>query len=335
MKKLLFLLNATVLLWKPGLSWQLSKGAFNWYPFRRTNFKFKSGRLISKIDNTNISTKHIGKFDYSVVNIQHALEKYIFEEQGDQVFFSPKRFPSLRFFFQGYDNIIVADEIFRDGVYDIDINSSLTVFDVGANIGLATTFFATRPFVNRVISFEPFPGTFKSAVKNIRLNNLENVELLNIGLAGEDKVVNVPMGDSGFLGASTTDFVLEEQKKLFSLSGNLVPLELKQASTLIRSKMDILKDEHYLLKLDCEGAEYEIIEDLSKANMLDRFAVIIIEWHSKGAEPIIPYLKNAGFSILKFGINAMVPLGMIYAFNPNKEAVNASTYSIFQKVANK
>jgi FkbM family methyltransferase len=306
--------NTILLLKNPMLAVQLSKGAYNWRPMRSLNFIVKKGRLISKIDETTFDVKHFKKFHYSLVNIYSGIENYTFSESGEDLLFSPKKYPELSFRLCNYDNIIAADEIFYNSAYNIETEGPLTVFDVGANVGIATAFFAKLPFVTKVISFEPFAGTYSNAVENIKLNHLTNVELQNVGWGDRDCEVDVPELEDGFLGASATSFVLEEQKKFYKFSKKHSTIILKQASTLVKSLMDGAENQRYLLKMDCEGAEYEIIEDLNKAKLLRNFTIMIIEWHIKGAAPIVRQLTKAGFSVWEFEQKGFSPMGMIYAF---------------------
>ena len=56
-----------------------------------------------------------------------------------------------------------------------------------------------------------------------------------------------------------------------------------------------------LLKLDCEGAEYEIIDSLP-SEYLDKIQNIVMEYHSADTKPelvknLIQKIKNAGFKI--------------------------------------
>ena len=49
--------------------------------------------------------------------------------------------------------------------------------------------------------------------------------------------------------------------------------------------------------MDCEGAEYEIFENLSESNLLGKIDVLIIEWHDKGAKSIENTLLKFGFNV--------------------------------------
>ena len=53
------------------------------------------------------------------------------------------------------------------------ISTDAVVYDIGANIGVFTMFFAK--YAKKVVSFEPFPNSYKQLEKNIEKNGLGNV----------------------------------------------------------------------------------------------------------------------------------------------------------------
>ncbi len=66
------------------------------------------------------------------------------------------------------------------------------------------------------------------------------------------------------------------------------------------------------LKIDCEGAEYEIIPDLDNAGLLNDADVIIMEWHGKSNQSLIDILVKNIFCI--YTHNKFSTIGLIIAF---------------------
>ena len=66
-----------------------------------------------------------------------------------------------------------------------------------------------------------------------------------------------------------------------------------------------------IVKLDCEGCEYRIINDLQKAGLLPQLEVFLIEWHQCGADELLQVLAAAGFFTLS--LTPQESTGMIYA----------------------
>jgi hypothetical protein len=74
--------------------------------------------------------------------------------------------------------------------------------------------------------------------------------------------------------------------------------------------------EELFLKLDCEGAEYEILQKLHESGLLPKIKVVIIEWHFKGYESLEKLLGANGFTSVVFPrpTPTISDMGMIYAF---------------------
>ena len=87
---------------------------------------------------------------------------------------------------------------------------------------------------------------------------------------------------------------------------------VKQASEVFSPLIEKHRDNNLILKMDCEGEEYGIIEDLHDKNLLSLFSFIMMEWHYRGNEELLQTLKNAGFSY--WCSNKARNMGLIYAF---------------------
>jgi len=59
------------------------------------------------------------------------------------------------------------------------------VLDVGASIGDTAVYFALRR-ATEVVAFEPYPFPYVFALKNIEVNGLKNVKVINAGVAGRE-----------------------------------------------------------------------------------------------------------------------------------------------------
>jgi hypothetical protein len=68
-----------------------------------------------------------------------------------------------------------------------------------------------------------------------------------------------------------------------------------------------------IAKIDCEGAEYEILDALKEADLLSYFDVFMIEWHLLGASDLIHTLSENGFVIFS-PQPTQTKVGMVYAF---------------------
>jgi FkbM family methyltransferase len=152
------------------------------------------------------------------------------------------------------------------------------VIDIGANNGDTSIYFAMRGAKN-IIALEPLPMNFESAKKNIELNKLSNtINIIMAGCGGTNGEIKIA---SELKGAS---YSTDDQKQ-----GRSVP---------IITLKDILKNsksKNRILKMDCEGCEYDTIL-LSSKEVLQEFDIIKISYHF-GYKNLVEKLRNSGFEV--------------------------------------
>jgi FkbM family methyltransferase len=114
-----------------------------------------------------------------------------------------------------------------------------------------------------VVAFEPFLKIFYIAQKNIIENNMEDkITLVNAGF-GFDGYVSI---DENF-GSDATSRLVDHKQGL--------QIPVYSLDTII-SKFNVDKDS--ILKVDCEGCEYELFKN-APDNSLLKFIRIQIEYH--------------------------------------------------------
>jgi len=216
---------------------------------------------------------------------------------------------------ESYDNLKVIEEIFISKLYDIKLNQTIKVVDVGMNVGTAAIYFASFDFVNKVYALEPFLKTYNLAKANIALNPaLKNkIQCFNAGLGYEDTELQVPEPLAGSLGGSTSDFLNNQSLSNFETK-NLVNVKILSVLSFF-DEINLGKmNDKYLLKLDCEGAEYEIIKCLKDNNLISKIDIYMIEYHVKGKKEIIDTFNDFNYTIISPGYPDDERYGMIYAF---------------------
>jgi len=135
---------------------------------------------------------------------------------------------------------------------------------------------------------EPDPDNFKLLEQNLKQNQISNVFIFNTAVSKNSTKINLYKNDD----ESGHSIILPTSKSIEVESVTLNDI-------LLESKISHCS----LLKLDCEGAEYEIIESLSKEN-LKIIQNIILEYHLLDSKPnliinLIKKLENNSFSIIK------------------------------------
>lgn len=179
-----------------------------------------------------------------------------------------KRFISRNFSFNGL-KIFVPDTlsfiwqykgIFADEDYKFFTDSSNPIiYDCGANIGISCLYFAQNYPASIIKAFEADPNISKILNNNLIKNNIKNVTVVNKAVWINNDGVSLSL--EGADGA--TIFSENNQIKVPS----------------IRLK-DLLENEKQIdmLKIDIEGAEYEVLMDCRDS--LLNVKNIFIEYHS-------------------------------------------------------
>ncbi|MFP3137988.1 MAG: FkbM family methyltransferase [Nitrososphaeria archaeon] len=180
-------------------------------------------------------------------------------------------------------------ELFVDRAYGSSFSG--TVVDVGASNGDSAIFFALNG-AERVVALEPDPESFALAEENVRINGLEGrIRLVNAALAAEDGEAEflVPEGSPNAATLSPTrpvsrivDFGRSRRLRVRTIS-------------LVTLMKELGPDGASLLKMDCEGCEYEVLRSAGP-DLLARFRRIILEYHD-GPRDLPDILGSAGFSV--------------------------------------
>ncbi len=94
----------------------------------------------------------------------------------------------------------------------------------------------------------------------------------------------------------------------------LIPQEvsIKKATHVFREISIKSQGKFIVCKMDCEGSEFDIIEDLYSNNMLSMVNVYMIEWHDRFPAKIITQLSENNYLIFNF-TSKNGHVGMIYA----------------------
>jgi FkbM family methyltransferase len=163
-----------------------------------------------------------------------------------------------------------------------EIGPGETIIDIGANIGVFATFAATRAAGVRVFSYEPFPENVKWLRNNINKSGLTNVQVFQQAVSGNTGL--------RYLQVNSDNWIVHS---LFGETTTTQPgLQIDSVSF-----DDIMSKEHIdrcdLLKLDCEGSEYEILQRCAPET-LKRVRRIVGEYHEG------PHIGGTGEQLCRF-----------------------------------
>ncbi len=201
-------------------------------------------------------------------------------------------------------------EIFSKNVYDFQTDKNCIVIDVGMNIGLSVLYFAERRNVMRVYGYEPYKRTYNIAQRNIQFNKeliTEKIVVKNAGLGKENRIIRVSY-DSDWL----TRFSVIDNEDI----GGKEEVEIRDAGKEIsliidKSEKDFGCNKKIVLKMDCEGSEYDIFQRLYETDTIDNIDIIMMEYHRGNTSMLKKILFEHGFVYFDFAKS--FGLGMLYA----------------------
>ncbi len=218
----------------------------------------------------------------------------------------------LTYSIKSEEDLFILTEIFDSLCYNFHTSGETVVIDVGMNIGIASLFFASDPNVRHVYSFEPFKRTYELACANLRHNPAFEAKITahNFGLSGQDSTEDLPYIEErkGSLGVQGMPRNFTPAKVDLSLQ----QIDLREAAVVLRPIFATHAHANIVLKMDCEGSEYGIFQNLAEAGMLDRFQAIMLEWHKEGPQVLRDALHERGYEVFVFGDHPN-PFGMLYA----------------------
>jgi FkbM family methyltransferase len=185
----------------------------------------------------------------------------------------------------GYDitvtDRIVIREIFEENVYQVGVDDLMdgTVLDIGGNVGVFSILAAVLG-AKRVIAFEPEDDNAEIFRMNLEANKLTNIELNHKAVAGEDKEFEI--------------YKAQGATKRVEFAKNLKVPTQKVKAVGINKILDEL-DEVAVLKIDCEGGEYDIFNGISVEN-LKKIRYITAEFHKASATTYGKLLAKLSFT---------------------------------------
>ena len=225
------------------------------------------------------------------------------------------KFQGLTFEIESTEEFLILTEIFIAQEYNFICNAECAVIDIGANIGIASVFFSQKEFVKKIYCFEPIEDTFKIARENFRSNQIDKIQgLFNYGLGGSNRIEKF-LFNKNLKGNSGIRGLLSPSYNRSNIESEIREVDIKKASDVLKPIFIENPDLRIVVKMDCEGAEYEIIEDLAKEDILKEIDLIIIEWHDLGSAVLEEYLVNNNFTIFSRSLGNMT--GIIYGKNEN------------------
>lgn len=169
-------------------------------------------------------------------------------------------------------------DYFRGG--HVTIRHDSTVIDVGANIGDFAIYVGRRVPAGRVIAIEPIAANCERLRAHVRLNGLSNVTVLELALGGREGRADIHQA-----GVASSAVWGEGETQDVRLTTLQVVLDEQRVESVD------------LLKLDCEGAEWDLLP--AAEPVMPRVRQICMEYHNGTltADWLQPWLEGHGFRV--------------------------------------
>ena len=162
------------------------------------------------------------------------------------------------------------------------------VIDIGGHIG--TFSFLVAPFARRVLAFEPVSENYELLKRNLSGPDFEHVCCVNAAVSDRKKEIKINLSPerSGSHSAHWSAGDHFQIVSALSLADIFVEYGVEQCD---------------LLKIDCEGSEYEILFSADK-DLISRISRIVLEFHDVpghgddwNAHSLQEYLETMGFNV--------------------------------------
>lgn len=160
------------------------------------------------------------------------------------------------------------------------------VIDIGANIGVFSLY-AAGCGAAKIYAFEPNSKAYDVLLRNIAANGFEDVIIpFNVAVTGCDgETVKIPSESSPY------NYIRKEDSGDNCEEVSSITL----ATIMTKNGLDFVD----LVKIDCEGAEYEIVPGMADW-VFSRVGEIRMEFHKGPLDDLISVFRKHGFVSTRF-----------------------------------
>ncbi len=199
---------------------------------------------------------------------------------------------------QAFANVWILKEYEIEG---FEIRENDLIIDIGGHVGLFALYASLRCLKGKIISIEPHPKNFSLLKENMNNNNFLKTRLVNKAITNSNEGIKL------FI-----DSLDDSAHSIYGMGKESIQIKSITLSNIMSennfSKCDFLK-------IDCEGAEFEIMQSLSDEEVL-KIEKICLEYHLKGnslssLDKLRNRLERIGYYVNIKSTNDF--LGMLYA----------------------
>jgi FkbM family methyltransferase len=188
---------------------------------------------------------------------------------------------------------VLLEETYRDALPLLP-RRGLRVVDIGANLGAFTIWLSQAAQVDEAFCFEPEPDSFRLLRFNLGRNGCGFAHALENAVGGRSRTAQITLKEDSPGG---TNIYSPPPGGERSKGSDIQVVALSEWLGRTPGAFD-------LLKMDCEGSEWEIVRQTSPSD-LARFRAVVAEVHEdpEGRQPVEHFgalLESAGFRTVRW-----------------------------------
>ena len=157
----------------------------------------------------------------------------------------------------------------------LSLNDECVFVDIGANMGLYSLIAAKNKNIKKSYAFEPVPETMLKLIKNIKINKAtEKIEAFDVAIGSNEGYETIHTFSNHSGGATMRNKDLIEKLE----AANITKVKVKNFKYL-DEKINPDCDVH--VKIDVEGLEQDVLDQLFKTSWCNKVKSIFIELDSR------------------------------------------------------
>ena len=173
------------------------------------------------------------------------------------------------------------NNIFKFKELELIKDKLIIFFDFGANVGLVTNVVSSLSIDKKIFAFEPVISNFK--ILENKFGNNKKIKLENKAVWTKKGKVNFSVGIKNTHTNSKITKIIGDRgydKKKYVRSYEIDCVDAHQYI----NDLNLNKKDHFVvMKMDIEGAEYDVLDYMIEKNTIKAIDLILIEFHR---EPI-------------------------------------------------
>jgi len=178
---------------------------------------------------------------------------------------------------------VLLEETYRD-VLPLLNKKDIRLVDIGANLGSFTLWISKKIGIREAFCFEPEADSFQLLNFNFYLNDLFAAKTLECAVGGEERTIKLALRKANPAATSIYEDIITSPTDT-GITRSVPVVSLANWSHGVDGHFD-------LLKVDCEGAEWEIVRK-TDPQIFTRFGVIVAEVHDdpEHKQPVSEFKK--------------------------------------------